>query len=78
MSSEIKPGKYKHYKSQKLYEILHIALDSETHEEMIVYKALYHCDKLGSNQVYVRSKTMFFENVNHHGQMVPRFEFIAD
>lgn len=69
-------GKYRHYKNEKLYEVIALARHSETKGEMIVYKALYHCDKFGDNQIWVRPRQMFFENVIHNGQTVPRFQRI--
>ncbi|WP_454785362.1 DUF1653 domain-containing protein [Legionella sp. WA2024007413] len=38
-------GNYRHYKNQKLYEVIGQARHSQTREEMIVYKALYHWDR---------------------------------
>ena len=67
-------GKYKHYKNDKLYEIIGLARHSETHEDMVLYKALYHCDEFGDNQLWVRPKQMFFEHVMHNGKMVRRFQ----
>ena len=67
-------GKYKHYKNEKLYEVIGQARHSETDEDMIVYRALYHCDKFGDNQLWVRPMQMFFENVVHNGKTVPRFQ----
>ena len=36
----IQKGKYRHYKGQ-LYEVIDIARNSETLEDMVIYKALY-------------------------------------
>lgn len=71
-------GKYRHFKNQKLYEVIGQAIHSETREEMVVYKALYGCEEFGSDQLWVRPKIMFFENVNHNGQTVPRFQKVED
>ena len=49
----IKPGKYRHYKGN-FYEVLGMALHSETLEEMVVYKALY-----GDGGVWVRPASMW-------------------
>ncbi len=72
----LKLGKYKHYKSNELYEVIGIALHSETHEEHVVYKALYHSDKFGADCIWVRPKKMFLEEVKHNGCIVPRFQFV--
>lgn len=75
-AQEIRHGKYQHYQTEKLYEIIGVALHSETHEEMVIYKALYNCKKFGANRIWVRPKTMFLENVIHNGQSVPRFKWV--
>jgi len=59
--------KYKHFKGG-LYEIVCEAIDSETQDDLIVYKSLK------DGKVWVRPKRMFFENVEVNGEIVPRFE----
>ncbi len=71
-------GKYRHYKTGKLYQIIGIALHSETREELVIYKALYHCEEFDENQLWARPKTMFFETLTHNGQIVPRFSYVED
>jgi hypothetical protein len=71
-------GKYQHYRTEKLYEVIGIARHSETHEEMVIYKALYQCDTFGNNQIWVRLKAMFLEDVIYAGQSVPRFKWIDE
>jgi hypothetical protein len=66
--NELVPGKYRHFKGG-LYEVLGIALHSESREEMVVYRPLY-----GEGGMWVRPKAMFFETVSVNGVMVPRFE----
>lgn len=44
-------GKYQHYRTGKWYQIISIARHSETHEEMIVYKALSQCQTFGDGQI---------------------------
>jgi hypothetical protein len=65
-------GRYKHHKGQE-YEVLFVAKHSETLDELVVYRALY-----GDNEVWVRPKTMFFENVDlPDGTKCPRFMKVA-
>ena len=47
---EIKKGKYRHFKGNE-YEVIGIAKDSETLEELVVYRALY-----GAQELWVRNK----------------------
>ncbi len=72
---DVKVGKYKHYKG-KMYEVIGVARHSETLEELVVYRALYHSDEWGDNALWVRPKEMFLEMVEIDGKKVPRFEFI--
>lgn len=61
-----------HSKSGKKYELLEDhAKSSETLEELVVYKALY-----GNKQVWVRPRSMFFEDIIIEGKLVPRFKEI--
>lgn len=71
-------GKYQHYRTEKLYEVIGFALHSETYEEMVIYKALYQCDKFGNNQLWVRPKAMFLEFIDHNGCSIPRFKLINE
>lgn len=48
-------GRYKHFKGGE-YEVIDIAVHSETEEEMVVYKALY-----GDNQMFVRPAKMWLD-----------------
>ena len=75
MPQQIKPGKYQHYKG-KYYEVVGIAHHSETHEPMVVYKALYESPEFGKNPLWVRPLSMFIENVEVEGKSIPRFTFI--
>lgn len=74
----IKTGKYLHYKTSRLYEVIGVALHSETEEEMVIYKALYSCDQFGDQQKWVRPKKMFVEYVEYNGSRVPRFKAVDE
>lgn len=67
---EIKLGKYRHFKGNE-YEVIAIAKDSETLDDMVVYKALY-----GDGGVWVRPASMWFEVVHRDGKDYQRFTFI--
>jgi len=73
----VKLGKYKHYNGN-FYEVIGEAIHSETHEEMVIYKALYENVELGKNAVFVRPKKMFIEEVDINGKKVSRFEFAGN
>ncbi len=66
----IKLGRYRHFKGNE-YQVLHIAKNSETLEETVVYKALY-----GNGDVWVRPAHMWEETVIKDGKAVPRFTYI--
>ena len=65
-------GKYRHFKGG-LYEVIGVAKDSETLEEMVVYRALY-----GEGGLWVRPLTMFCETVERDGKVTPRFAYIEE
>lgn len=52
-------GIYKHFKGD-YYLVEDIAKDSETKEEMVVYRRLY-----GDNGLWIRTKEMFLSEVDH-------------
>jgi hypothetical protein len=66
-TDQLRPGRYRHYKGND-YEVIGIARHSETEEEMVVYRKLY-----GDHSLWVRPLTMFREQVEINGRLVPRF-----
>jgi len=73
--AEIKLGVYQHYKG-KFYQVLGIAIHSETLEEYVIYQALYDSKEFGKNAVWIRPLKMFLEKVNFNGKLVQRFELV--
>lgn len=71
LPAEPRPGRYRHYKGND-YRVLGLARHSETREPLVVYQALY-----GERGLWVRPAAMFCETVEHGGQRVPRFAFVA-
>ena len=69
---EFKKGVYEHYKGKK-YRLIDVALNSETLEEMVVYKALYDEEKM-----WVRPAGMWNEEVEVNDEKVPRFKYIGE
>ena len=56
--NQVQIGKvYRHFKGN-YYFVENIALDSETQERIVVYKALYHRN---DSQIWVRKESMFLE-----------------
>ncbi|MBE6905545.1 DUF1653 domain-containing protein [Marasmitruncus massiliensis] len=72
MESEIKPGRYRHFKGNE-YNVLYIAKHSETLESMVVYQALY-----GDGGIWVRPASMWNEEVEMDGAIYKRFEYIDE
>ena len=70
--SEIKPGRYRHFKGME-YAVIGIAKHSETLEPMVVYRALY-----GEGGLWVRPAAMWEESVTRDGVTQKRFTYIGD
>ena len=69
---DIKMGRYRHFKGNE-YELLYIAKDSETLEDMVVYKALY-----GEGGIWVRPLKMWNETGIRDGKEYKRFTYIGE
>ena len=63
---------FRHFKGN-LYRLEGFAKDSETLEEMVVYRALY-----GDGGLWVRPAKMFFETIERDGKKMKRFELLED
>ena len=70
--SDIKLGKYRHFKGDE-YEVVALAHNSETMEDMVVYKALY-----GDCDYWVRPASMWNETVERDGKVFKRFTYIEE
>ncbi len=68
----IKLGKYRHFKGNE-YEVIAIALHSETLQEMVVYK-----DLKNNSKVWVRPASMWNETVTRDGKTFKRFEYLGE
>ena len=68
----IKRGKYRHTKTGNFYEVLGVALHSETLEQLVVYRPLYNT----KYELFVRPYDMFVEAVMIEGEEKPRFEHL--
>jgi len=76
----VKIGKvYRHFKGN-YYFVENVALDSETQERVVIYKAIYNRE---DSQIWVRREKMFLEEIdktrkdNITGQ-THRFEIVED
>ncbi|MCE2572329.1 DUF1653 domain-containing protein [Motilimonas eburnea] len=71
MKPTLKSGIYQHYKGNR-YQVLDLAIHSETEQWMVLYRPLY-----GAGELWVRPYDMFVENLTIAGEEVPRFEFLS-
>lgn len=72
---DIKPGIYEHFKGGKV-KVLFVARHFETLERYVVYEALYECRTDGIGSKWMRSLSMFMQNVVVDGKEMPRFRFV--
>ena len=63
---------FRHFKGNH-YRLEGFAKDSETLEELVVYRALY-----GEGGLWVRPAQMFFETIERDGRRMKRFELIEE
>ena len=72
LSDTISTGRYRHYKGKE-YEVLGMALHSETLDSMVVYKPLYETPDVPPGTLWVRPSAMFLEMVETEDGTVQRF-----
>ena len=68
----IQPGRYRHYKGRD-YEVIGVALHSETEEPHVLYRPLY-----GEGRLWIRPLAMFVESVSVDGVVQPRFRLLPE
>ena len=68
----IKRGRYRHFKGN-FYEVIDIALSSETQEPFVVYRACY-----GEKGLWIRPLVMFDETIERDGRLVKRFTYVGE
>ncbi|TRX56790.1 DUF1653 domain-containing protein [Thalassomonas sp. M1454] len=68
----IELGRYQHFKGN-FYQVLHLAKDSETEQDMVVYQPLY-----GDRGIWVRPLSMFTEIIERDGKTMQRFKKVAE
>ena len=65
-------GLYRHYKGGE-YRVMGVARHSETEELLVVYQPQY-----GEREWWVRPLSMFTEQVEIEGRLIPRFQHIEE
>ena len=63
---------FRHFKGNR-YRLEGFAKDSETTEEVVIYRQLY-----GEGSLWVRPAKMFFETIERDGKMIKRFELLEE
>ncbi len=75
--TEIKLGRYRHFKGKE-YEVIGVARDCEDpNKEYVVYRALYDSKEFGNRQLWIRSLENFLETVLIDVKEVKRFEYLG-
>ena len=72
MEQTIHLGKYRHFKGNE-YEVIGVAMHSESLEPMVVYRALY-----GDGGLWVRPASMWNEIIERDGKSFSRFTYIGE
>lgn len=66
----LKKGTYRHNKTGDLYEVIGVALQTESEQPLVIYRPL----KKGEYELFARPHGSFVGLVNINGQTMPRFE----
>lgn len=70
----IEKGAYRHSKTGHLYEVLGVALQTETNEPLVTYRPLEDSEY----ELFARPYNMFIEEVTINGEVKPRFEKVDE
>ena len=62
------PGRYRHFKGGE-YELICLAKDSETSEELVIYRQVG-----GEGKIWARPSAIFYQYVTVDGKQIPRFK----
>lgn len=68
----LKKGRYQHFKGN-FYEVVDIAMHSESQDEQVIYRALY-----GDYGLWIRPLAMFDETITRDGETFKRFAYVGD
>ena len=74
--TKIKVGRYRHFKGPEV-EVIGVALHSETMAELVVYKHITG-QMAGEENYWVRPVSVFVEEVERDGKMIPRFKYLGE
>ena len=69
----VRPGRYRHFKGGE-YEVIGVARDSETEQEMVVYRALY--GERGTGQLLILSQVILSLQLSF--AVVPLVQFTSE
>ncbi|HRF28355.1 MAG TPA: DUF1653 domain-containing protein [Candidatus Saccharibacteria bacterium] len=70
----LETGTYLHTKSGNHYEVIGVAMHSESHEALVIYRPLYDT----KYELFARPFDMFTEKIKLDGVMRPRFERLSN
>ena len=56
---------YRHYNSLKFYKIIGVGINTETKEEVVVYRGVYWDSKYPDNPIFVKPKSRFLEEIEY-------------